>query len=32
MKLQLNAAPGVHRVTDSFTNWYLIEDSGPDDR
>jgi glyoxylase-like metal-dependent hydrolase (beta-lactamase superfamily II) len=28
MKLQLNAAPGVHRVEDSFTNWYLIEQDG----
>ena len=24
--LQLNAAPGVHRIEDSFTNWYLVED------
>lgn len=26
--LQQNAAPGVHRVEDSYTNWYLIEDDG----
>lgn len=25
MKLQANAVEGVHRVEDSFTNWYLIE-------
>jgi glyoxylase-like metal-dependent hydrolase (beta-lactamase superfamily II) len=23
--LQLDAAPGVHRIEDSFTNWYLVE-------
>lgn len=26
--LQQNVAPGVHRVEDSYTNWYLIEDEG----
>lgn len=26
--LQPNVAPGVHRVEDSYTNWYLIEDEG----
>jgi glyoxylase-like metal-dependent hydrolase (beta-lactamase superfamily II) len=24
--LQLDAAPGIHRVEDSFTNWYLVQD------
>ena len=24
--LQLDVADGVHRITDCFTNWYLIED------
>lgn len=24
--LQLDAADGVHRITDCFTNWYMIED------
>jgi len=24
--LELDAAPGVHRIEDSFTNWYLVED------
>jgi glyoxylase-like metal-dependent hydrolase (beta-lactamase superfamily II) len=28
MKLQTDVAPGVHRVEDAFTNWYLIEDGG----
>jgi len=26
--LQVDAAPGVHRVEDSFTNWYLLDDGG----
>jgi glyoxylase-like metal-dependent hydrolase (beta-lactamase superfamily II) len=24
--LHLNVAPGVHRIEDAYTNWYLIED------
>jgi glyoxylase-like metal-dependent hydrolase (beta-lactamase superfamily II) len=26
--LQRNVAPGVHRVEDAHTNWYLVEDEG----
>ena len=26
--LQADVAPGVHRVEDAFTNWYLVEDGG----
>src|SRR4051812_2187377 len=26
MELQLNAAPGIHRIEDSHTNWYLVEE------
>src|SRR4051794_19444276 len=26
--LQRNVAPGIHRVEESYTNWYLIEDGG----
>jgi glyoxylase-like metal-dependent hydrolase (beta-lactamase superfamily II) len=26
--LQRDLAPGIHRVEDAFTNWYLIEDAG----
>lgn len=26
--LQANVAEGVHRIEDSFTNWYLIEEDG----
>src|ERR1700754_2320955 len=26
--LHANAAPGVHRIEDAYTNWYLIEDEG----
>jgi glyoxylase-like metal-dependent hydrolase (beta-lactamase superfamily II) len=26
--LEANVAPGVHRIEDAFTNWYLIEDGG----
>ena len=28
MRLELDVVPGVHRIEDSFTNWYLIEDGG----
>lgn len=28
MKLQANVVDGVHRVEDSFTNWYLVERDG----
>jgi glyoxylase-like metal-dependent hydrolase (beta-lactamase superfamily II) len=24
--LHTNAAPGIHRIEDSYTNWYLVED------
>jgi glyoxylase-like metal-dependent hydrolase (beta-lactamase superfamily II) len=26
--LQRNVAPGIHRVEESYTNWYVIEDGG----
>ena len=26
--LQTNVAPGVHRIEDAYTSWYLIEDEG----
>jgi len=26
--LQKNVAPGVHRVEDAYTNWYLVEEDG----
>jgi glyoxylase-like metal-dependent hydrolase (beta-lactamase superfamily II) len=26
--MQINAAPGVHRVEDAYTNWYLLEEDG----
>jgi glyoxylase-like metal-dependent hydrolase (beta-lactamase superfamily II) len=26
--LHLDVAPGVHRIEDAYTNWYLIEDDG----
>ena len=26
--LQPNVAPGVHRVEDAYTNWYLVEEGG----
>jgi glyoxylase-like metal-dependent hydrolase (beta-lactamase superfamily II) len=26
--LELDVAPGVHRIADAFTNWYLVEDDG----
>jgi glyoxylase-like metal-dependent hydrolase (beta-lactamase superfamily II) len=28
MDLQLNVAPGIHRIEDCHTNWYLVEDDG----
>src|SRR5579875_1996831 len=28
MELQTDAAPGIHRIEDSFTNWYLVEQDG----
>src|SRR3954452_15402651 len=28
MKLQRDAAPGIHRIEDANTNWYLVEDDG----
>src|SRR3954452_13901177 len=28
MELELNAAPGIHRVEDANTNWYLVEEDG----
>jgi glyoxylase-like metal-dependent hydrolase (beta-lactamase superfamily II) len=28
MQLERDAAPGVHRIEDDFTNWYLVEDEG----
>lgn len=28
MVLQRDAAPGIHRIEDSFTNWYLLEEEG----
>src|SRR4051812_34482014 len=26
--LQRNVAPGIHRIEDAHTNWYLVEDEG----
>jgi glyoxylase-like metal-dependent hydrolase (beta-lactamase superfamily II) len=26
--LEANAAPGIHRIEDAHTNWYLVEDGG----
>jgi glyoxylase-like metal-dependent hydrolase (beta-lactamase superfamily II) len=26
--LHANVAPGIHRIEDSYTNWYLVEDDG----
>jgi glyoxylase-like metal-dependent hydrolase (beta-lactamase superfamily II) len=26
MKIETNVAPGVHRIEDAFTNWYLVEE------
>src|SRR3954465_15313961 len=28
MKLQRDAAPGIHRIEGAHTNWYLVEDDG----
>ena len=28
MRLETEVAPGVHRVEDAYTNWYLVEESG----
>jgi glyoxylase-like metal-dependent hydrolase (beta-lactamase superfamily II) len=28
LQLEAEAAPGIHRIEDSFTNWYLVEDDG----
>ncbi len=28
MRLQANVVTGVHRIEDSFTNWYLVEQDG----
>src|SRR5947209_9123245 len=28
VKLERAAAPGIHRIEDAQTNWYLIEDAG----
>jgi glyoxylase-like metal-dependent hydrolase (beta-lactamase superfamily II) len=28
MKLEADVAPGVHRIEDAYTNWYLIEEDG----
>src|SRR4051794_1179753 len=28
MQLQRDAAPGIHRIEDAHTNWYLVEDDG----
>ena len=28
MMLQQNVAPGIHRIEDAHTNWYLVEDEG----
>jgi glyoxylase-like metal-dependent hydrolase (beta-lactamase superfamily II) len=28
MALHANAAEGIHRITDSYTNWYLVEEDG----
>jgi glyoxylase-like metal-dependent hydrolase (beta-lactamase superfamily II) len=28
MTLQTEVAPGVHRITNSYTNWYLLEEKG----
>ena len=28
MSLTTDVAPGVHRVEDAYTNWYLVEDDG----
>ena len=28
MKLDLDVAPGIHRIEDSFTNWYVVDQDG----
>lgn len=28
MRLETDVAPGIHRIEDSYTNWYLLEDAG----
>src|SRR3954469_13015437 len=28
MDMQLNVAPGIHRIEDCHTNWYLVEEDG----
>jgi glyoxylase-like metal-dependent hydrolase (beta-lactamase superfamily II) len=28
MQLEQHVAPGIHRIEDAFTNWYLVEDGG----
>jgi glyoxylase-like metal-dependent hydrolase (beta-lactamase superfamily II) len=28
MELQRDVAPGIHRIEDAYTNWYLVEDDG----
>ncbi len=28
MELQANVVPGIHRIEDSYTNWYLLEQDG----
>ena len=28
MRVELDVVPGIHRIEDCFTNWYLIEDGG----
>jgi glyoxylase-like metal-dependent hydrolase (beta-lactamase superfamily II) len=27
--LEKNAAEGIHRIEDAYTNWYLVDDGGP---
>jgi hypothetical protein len=26
--LEADVAPGIHRVEDAYTNWYLVEEAG----
>ena len=28
MRFEAEVVPGVHRVEDAYTNWYLLEDAG----
>jgi hypothetical protein len=30
--IEVNAAPGIHRLEDAFTNWFLVEEDGRFDR